>query len=109
MSKPKKSAKIAFRNKGEAEAAANAARKANYVVVQKADARQAKFPHPVGGDGFSLETAQIKALPAHPEQPAYGLITVAEYEFIMDHPEPITTQAAVNLFAAEGPTDSEEG
>jgi hypothetical protein len=108
MSKSKKPAKIAFKNKAEEQAARAAARLKNYVVVRKDDARVAKFTHPEGGDGFSLENAQIKAIPVHPEQPVYGIITVAEYEFIASHPEPITHQAAVNLFAAENPASSQE-
>lgn len=108
MGKPKKSAKIASRSKG-AEAA-NAARNSNYIVVRKDDARIAKYGHAPGGEGFSLENAQLKAIPAHPDQPTYGLITVEQYEFIQNHPEPITPQAAVNLFARENPAagDSDE-
>jgi len=103
----KKPAKIAFKNKAEEQAARAAARLKNYVVVRKDDARIAKFPHPENGEGFSLEKAQLKAIPAHPEQPAYGIITVGQYEFIASHPEPITPQAAVNLFAAENPASDE--
>jgi len=91
-----------FKNKAEEAAAREAARLHKYLIVRKDDARIAKYQHTDGGEGFSLESAQLKALPAHPEQPAYSLITVQQYEFIQDHPEPLTAQEAVNLFAREG-------
>lgn len=91
-----------FKSKAEEAEAREKARLQKYVVVQKGDARVAKYNHTPGGEGFSLEHSQRMAIPAHPDQPAYGLITVQQYEFIKDHPEPLTSQEAVNLFAREG-------
>jgi len=103
MAKSKKPAKIAFKNKGEELAAQEATRLQSYVVVQKADARRAKYAHTPGEEGFSLESAQLKAIQVHPEQPDYGIITVGEYEFIQNEDAAITTQQAVNKFAAQNP------
>lgn len=74
----KKPAKIANRNAGIGGKTEAIDPTSRYVVVQVADHTKSKYGTPT--EGFALDHALMLAGHAHPDQPEYHVITLAQYQ-----------------------------
>jgi hypothetical protein len=102
-----KKAKIAGRGVGKNNAPVE--KGVRYLVVYRDDIARGKYHATGKGDGFTEELATSLAVPAHPDAPAFAVVTTAEYEAAKESESTVTIYdvLAERKRVAEAPAGSD--